>query len=171
MSPQHVVALAVAGLACVSDLRTRRVPNVLTFPAVLAALVFHLFVHGLPGLGWSAAGAFLGLLVFLPIFALGGLGAGDVKLAAALGAWVGVPDVFVVAVAGAIAGGVLAVAVGLATGYLRHALRNIWVLLMHWRVSGVRPLDSLTLSNAAGPRLPYAIPLTVGLLFTVWRQS
>jgi prepilin peptidase CpaA len=171
MRPEHLIALAVAGLACVTDLRTRRVPNALTFPAALAGLAFHLFAHGFSGLGWSVAGALLGLLVFLPMFALGGLGAGDVKLAAAVGAWVGVPDVLVFAVAGAIAGGVLATIVGLATGYLRQAVRNVWMLLMHWRVSGVRPLESLTLSNAAGPRLPYAVPLTVGLLFTIWRQS
>ena len=171
MHAEQAIALLVAALASASDLRTRRIPNLLTFTAAGIGLVYHLLAHGWSGAAWSLVGAALGLVLFLPVFALGGLGAGDVKLAAALGACVGVPDVLVVVVAGAIAGGVLAIVVGFVTGYLRQALRNVGVLLMHWRVEGVRPLDSLTLSSAPGPRLPYAVPLAVGVLYSIWRQS
>lgn len=80
------IVIAIAGAAALVDVRTRRIPNVLTFGAALAALVFHIATQGLPGAttaigGWAVAAA----LFFAP-FALGGMGAGDVKLVAALGA-------------------------------------------------------------------------------------
>ena len=74
-------------LACLSDLRTRRIPNVLTISAALAALLFHLLTGGWPAAGWGAAGLFLGAALFFPMFALRGMGAGDVKLLAAVGAF------------------------------------------------------------------------------------
>jgi prepilin peptidase CpaA len=108
------------------------------------------------------------MALFLPMFALRGMGAGDVKLLAAVGAWVGPTKVAFVALAASIAGGVLAVVVALACGYLRTAVRNLWLLLMHWRVMGVRPLESVTLEGGHGPRLAYAVPISIGTLVTLW---
>jgi len=76
-------------LACFTDLRTRRIPNVLTFSAAAGALLFHLATGGWSAAGSSLAGLFLGALLFFPMFALRGMGAGDVKLLAAIGAWLG----------------------------------------------------------------------------------
>ena len=89
MNISHIVVGVVLALACISDLRTRRIPNVLTFSAVAAALVFHLLTGGWSAAGWSIAGCVLGALLFFPMFALRGMGAGDVKLLAAVGAWLG----------------------------------------------------------------------------------
>src|SRR5688572_2362189 len=83
------IALAVGFVACVTDVRSRRIPNVLTFGAAAAALLFHLFVAGTGGLQTAVGGWLVGTVLFLPFFALGGMGAGDVKLLAALGAWLG----------------------------------------------------------------------------------
>ena len=110
-----------------------------------------------------------GLAVFFPFFALGGMGAGDVKLMAAIGAWLGPGLALMTALYGAVAGGILAIGVALSHGYLRTALSNVWRLLTHWRYSGVRPLPELTLENNSGPRLAYAVPIFVGLLVTIWR--
>jgi len=161
-------ALAVALAACVTDLRTRRIPNGLTFGAALVAFVFYLGTDGLSGLGWSAAGWVTGLAVFLPFFLLGGMGAGDVKLVAALGAWLGPGRVVWVALYGGIAGGVLAVLVAVLHGYLRQALWNVGYLLWFWRTSGPRPLAALTLQEAKGPRLAYALPIAIGMVATLW---
>jgi prepilin peptidase CpaA len=103
------------------------------------------------------------------MFALGALGAGDVKLMAGLGAWLGWYSVIHVALYGAIAGGVLALIVSLWHGYLRRALRNIKTLLVHWWLSGIRPLPELTLDGGTGLRLPYALPIMAGLVVTLWR--
>ena len=151
MSPIHIFVAAVLTLACISDLRTRRIPNVLTVSAILAAVLFHALSGGFSAVGWSLAGCLVGAALFLPMFVLRGMGAGDVKLLAA-----------------SIAGGVVAIAVALGHGYLRTAVRNVWMLLMHWRIMGVRPLESVTLEGARGPRLAYAVPISIGTAVTLW---
>ena len=67
-----------------------------------------------------------------------------------------------------IAGGVIALVVALGHGYLKTACRNLWMLLTHWRVMGVRPVHELTLEGARGPRLAYAVPTAIGTLVTLW---
>jgi prepilin peptidase CpaA len=105
--------------------------------------------------------------MFLP-FALRGLGAGDVKLMAALGAWFGPQNAVWLFVYATIAGGVLSLAVAAFHGYLKRALSNIWFLLQHWAVAGLRPLDTVSLEGSDGPRLAYALPIFAGVLLNVW---
>jgi prepilin peptidase CpaA len=162
------VAVVIGAVACWFDLRTRRIPNLLTFGAAIAGIAYAIFAHGAAGLLTSVGGWFMGCALFLPFFLLGGLGAGDVKLVAAIGAWLGPIIAFWVALYAMMAGGILAVVLALATGYLRQALTNLSLLLMHWRVAGIRPLSELTLADARGPRLPYALPITVGTVVALW---
>src|SRR5262245_35930403 len=99
MSTINIFLGAILTLACISALRTRRIPNALTFLAMVGALLFHGVTGGVTALGWSLAGCFLGLALFLPMFVLRGMGAGDVKLLAAIGAWLGPSQVTTVALA------------------------------------------------------------------------
>jgi prepilin peptidase CpaA len=168
MTFTHLFVGALLALACISDLRTRRIPNVLTFSAIAAALVFHLLAGGWRAAGSSIAGCSLGALLFFPMFVLRGMGAGDVKLLAAVGAWLGPGQVAIAALATSIAGGGIGIAVAFGHGYLGTALSNIWLLLTHWRVDGIRPLPALTLETTRGPRLAYAIPIAVGTVVTLW---
>ena len=167
MTALNLFVGTLLALACVSDLRSRRIPNVLTFSAAAGALLFHLATGGWQAAGWSIVGLFVGALLFLPMFALRGMGAGDVKLLAAVGAWLGPGQVATVALATSLAGGVMAVVVALAYGYLRTALTNIYLLLAHWRVMGVAPLPAVTLERASGPRLAYAFPIAIGTVVTL----
>jgi prepilin peptidase CpaA len=163
-----IVAVLVVGcVACGFDIATRRIPNALTFGASVAALVFHLAASGVSGFGLSLAGLVVGLLLFFPIFALGGLGAGDVKLLACIGAWMGPMGAVWTAMYGAMAGAVMALGVVLIRGYARQAFANVWLLLSHWRIVGIRPLPELTLEHGKGPRLAYALPITLGALVTI----
>ncbi len=168
MSTTHIFVGALLALACISDLRTRRIPNALTFSAVAAALLFHFVTGGVTAAGWSLVGCVVGALLFFPMFALRGMGAGDVKLLAAVGAWLGPWQIAIVALTTSIAGGVIALAVALGHGYLKTACRNLWMLLTHWRVMGLRPVDELTLQGARGPRLAYAFPIAIGTVVTLW---
>ena len=161
--------LAVALVAVICDLRTRRIPNALTFGAAAAGLAFAFYTGGWSGLGQAAAGWFVGALLLFPLFALGGMGAGDVKLVAALGAWLGPIDAVWLTIFASIAGGVVAVMVSVGHGYLRQALSNVWLMFTHWRVAGLRPVPGLTLKDATAPRLAYAIPIALGLVCTLWR--
>ncbi len=127
-SPSLDAAVVVIGAAaCVTDFRSRRIPNVLTFGAFAAAVVF-----GAVDGGWSRRGVEpCGLgdrlrRCFMPWFLLGGMGAGDVKLLAALGAWAGPTLAVWMALYAGIAGGVFAVVVSLARGYLGEMFRNVW---------------------------------------------
>lgn len=169
LSAQALAALFVALAATVCDVRTRRIPNVLTVAAAAAALGFGLVTNGAWGLGMSAAGWLVGAALFFPFFALGGMGAGDVKLLAALGAWLGPGDALWLAIFASIAGGVMAAIVSLYHGYLRQAAINVWLMLLQWRTAGPGPIPGMTLRDSRGPRLAYAIPIAAGLVFTLWR--
>lgn len=168
MTTAQWAAVLVAVGACFWDLQVRRIPNVLTLGAALAALAFHAIVAGVAGLGMSAAGWVVGLLLFLPLFALRGTGGGDVKLLAAFGAWVGPGLVVWVALWSAVAGGILALALSARTGYTKQAFTNVWGLLSFWRVMGLQPHPGMTLESSAGPRLPYAVPMAAGLGIALW---
>jgi prepilin peptidase CpaA len=161
-------ALTIATAACVTDVAWRRIPNALTLGGAAVGLAVAAVLGGWPATLAALAGWSVGLAVFLPIFLLGGLGAGDIKLLAAFGAWIGPGEVIWVALYGAIAGGVFAIALALARGYLRTALRNVYMLLTHWRVAGVGPVAGLTLEGSSGPRLAYALPMAAGLVLTLW---
>lgn len=168
MSIVSIAAALVAGAAACTDVATRRIPNALTFGAALAGLLYHGIDGGLSGLGWSAAGWLVGAAVFFPFFALGGMGAGDVKLVAALGTWLGPLGAVQVAIAAALAGGLVAMIVMVRARYLRTALQNLRLLFVHWGVNGISALPELTLASGTGPRLAYAVPILIGTLGVLW---
>ena len=168
MSFVELAALSSAALACALDLRSRRIPNWLTVSAALMGLGYHGVIAGRGGLETAAAGWAVGLAMFFIPFALGGLGAGDVKLVAALGAWLGPTTVMWLALYTGVVGGILALVVACSRGYLRQALKNIWLLLMFWRVSGVRPLPELTIQQGRGPKLAYGVSIFMGTVVTIW---
>jgi prepilin peptidase CpaA len=162
------VALTVGLIACITDVRSRRIPNVLTFGAAGAALLFHGVEAGASGLMTAVAGWLVGVVLFLPFFLLRGMGGGDVKLLAALGAWLGPGDAFWLAIYTSLAGGVMGIAVAFARGYLQTALRNVWRLLVSWSLTGPQAMPTMTLEDSKAPRLAYALPLFVGTMVTVW---
>jgi prepilin peptidase CpaA len=168
MTSSVVLLTVICAIACVFDLRSQRLPNWLTLGAAAAGLAFHGFMRGGPAMLESVAGLAVGFGLFFPLFVLGGMGAGDVKLMAALGAWLGPAGAAWTALYAALAGGVMAVIVAIARGYLRTALGNVWTLIGFWRFAGIRPLDGVTLATSKSPRLPYALPITVGLFATLW---
>ena len=155
-------------MACLTDLRWRRIPNVLTLGSAAAALLVHGVTGGLTGVGIAAAGWAVGLVLFLPIFALRGIGGGDVKLMAGLGAWLGPMPAVWLALWTAVAGGAFALVVAGAKGYTGRALQNVWGMLSYWRVMGLQPHPAVTLESAQGPRLPYSLPIAAGLGLTLW---
>ncbi len=165
-----IVVVIVASVAAVCDVSTRRIPNVLTFGATVVALAYHAVDGGVYGVGQASLGWLAGFALFLPFFALGGMGAGDVKLIAALGAWLGPFGALRLAAATAIAGGIVAVIVMVHARYFGRATRNLWLLITHWWVNGIRTFPELTLASSQGPRLAYAVPILLGTLGVLWWQ-
>jgi len=164
----ELLAVAVAVLACASDLRTRRIPNALTFGAAIAAISIHAAISGGDGILIGVAGWVVGIALFFPFFALGGLGGGDVKLLGAIGACLGPALTIFVGFYAAIAGGVLAIIVALRSRYLGQALRNLRFLATFWLTVGFKPVEELTLDRSQAPRLAYAVAVLVGLVVTIW---
>ena len=169
-SAAHVGVLAVALAAVVCDLRSRRIPNALTIGAAAVAFAMHGALGGWSGLLLALAGWVVGFALFFPLFALGGMGAGDVKLLAATGAWLGPWGALWTALYGAVAGGVMALGASLARGYTTRAFRNLGNLVQTWFLGGIRPVEGVTLESSVGPRLPYALPIAAGVMATLWTR-
>lgn len=161
-------ALAIGILASITDMRSHRIPNALTIGAATVALLFHAMAPGGLGVSAGVAGLIVGLALFFPLFALGAMGAGDVKLMAALGAWMGWQPIVFIALYGAVAGGALALVVAARHRYTRTAATNVRTLLTHWWLVGIKPLPALTLESGTAMRLPYAFPILAGVVVTIW---
>jgi prepilin peptidase CpaA len=161
---QFLVLLGLLSLAVASDLRSRRIPNSITIPGLLAGLAFGALAQaGVPVTALLGAG--LALLVGFPLFALGGLGAGDVKLFMAVGAFVGPGGLLSVLVYGGLAGGVLAIASAVRRGALLTLLRNTLNLLFHWFTGG-RAGERLDLHQDGVHTIPYGLAIAAGGLLT-----
>ena len=155
MSP---VALVVGlGAAAFIDLRDHRIPNALVLGALLTALALQTAAGGWLGLGTGLLGAATGLVCFIPFYLLRGMGAGDVKLLACVGAFLGPKGALLAALAALIAGGVgaiLYVAVRASLEAMRATSRG--------GVSALIPAAWIGADIARRDRLPYALPIAVG---------
>lgn len=150
------IVLIACAVAVVTDLRSRRIPNLLTFGLMLCVLGMR------ASEGWSQLGASIVVLLIVFIlglgaFSMGWLGGGDVKLAAAAAAAFGYPDAVAFILYMSIGGGILALAVAGASGKL-------------WATAGrvselVRPMiykGTVTIAPAHGTKLPYALAIAFG---------
>jgi prepilin peptidase CpaA len=156
---------AVLAIAAVIDGRELRVPNRLTYSFALTGLAASLIPGGL-GPWSSLAGLALGLVLLLPLYAVGGMGAGDVKLLAGVGAWIGPVLVLHAFVATAVVGAVMALAMMVASGRLSIHLSRMGRIAGEWAT--IR--DPAALAAIAAERkptmtlLPYGIPMAVGTI-------
>jgi prepilin peptidase CpaA len=162
-----VGALGVAGIGAATDVATRRIPNKLTYSTMLVALVGHFWRQGWHGLGSAVAGGLIAGGAFLAFFLVHAMGAGDVKLMAAVGCLVGSTPAVEIVLASAIAGGIFAILVSLWRGKLRTVLANILDLVRFHAVAGAEVHPTLNLSNPQAARLPYGVAIAAGVLYSV----
>lgn len=160
-------ACVCAVMAAITDLRSRRIPNWLTCSGVLAGLALHLGLGGPRDAGLALlAGLVTGGIFFL-FFVAGGMGAGDVKLMAALGCLGGYRAVLQLLIATAILGALAAVLTALASGRLRQTLMQVGELVTHHQVNGLTNHPDLNVNNPSMLRLPYAVPILGGCIVTL----
>jgi len=162
--PTAIVAIAVifTVACCVVDARTRRIPNVLSATAMLAGLGLNAAYFGVNGLAVSVAGMLAAAAVLLPTFALGGIGAGDVKMMGAIGALLGAQIALAALGLGMILGGLIMLAHLARRGRLREKLGATWAMVA--AASLARSVEPLR-APAADPdavALPYSVPLGLG---------
>lgn len=174
---RHLLPVALLGallaMAVASDMRERRIPNAL----VLAGMVAGLALQGLlvPGAGLfdvpfgalgllpAAGGLALGLLLLLPMYALNAMGAGDVKLMAMVGTFLGPRDTAGAVLATLLAGGAMAILAALYSGTLRKVLSNVKTMMLGSALSALAGAGA-RMEEPVVPtgKLPYAVAIAAG---------
>ena len=162
--------LIVLAIATFTDLRSRRIPNWLVFPFLLAGIAVSGWLHGWHGIGQSLAGVGLAALLFGILFFMGGMGMGDVKLCAAIGAWVGPHQLLTALVLTGIAGGIMAVCWAAAGGFLGDLFKGSGDLIFGLKDRGMRPHPELVLANPKTRKLPYAPAIAIGTLVSFFSR-
>ncbi len=153
-------------VAAVIDGLKLKVPNWITFPLIISGWIFSTAYFGWAGFGWSLVGTAVGLGLLLPAYAIGGMGAGDVKLLAGVGAWIWGTATFYAFCVSAIIGGIIAVVMVMSAKNWREHKGQFAAILTEILV--VR--DPNQLAKAAAERkssmmlLPYGIPIAIGTI-------
>ena len=124
---QWGVVIGASLIAALGDLKERRIPNALTFPLLIAGLIWATWFGGISGLAEAAGACALLALPYVLLFLFFGGGAGDAKLMGAIGAWLGLRQGLNVLACVAIAGGILAVAKAIAQKRLKFVLTSVFV--------------------------------------------
>ena len=166
----ELALLALVTAAAVVDLARRRIPNVLLLTGWMVAIPLQL-ACGQPGaaLLGALAGAVCGLLLFLPLYLLRGMAAGDVKMMATVGLFVGPYDAVQVAVITCCVGGVMALVIIVGKGRLRVALANVGDLLrpLWMRALGL-PAVAEPMRKPSVGGMPYGLAIAVATLLMLW---
>lgn len=159
-------------LAAATDLASRKIPNPLVLLGLLAALGFHLAPGG-SAPAWLG-GTLTGLLVFLPLYLLRGMAAGDVKLMAMVGAFTGPALALQICAAACIIGGLMALAVVLRRRRWRAAARNLHFLLrpLLLRALGTEVAPQPLPPGASVGAIPYGVAIALATaLLLAWRHA
>lgn len=161
-------ATAIALAGATFDLKSRRIPNFITGPALLLGLGLHVCLDGWRGLLSALGACMICGAIFLMFYLAGGMGAGDVKLMAAAGCVAGLPNAASLLALTAIAGGVMAVALALARGRMKETLSNVLALTKHHGESGLTPHPEINVLNSSTLRLPYGLAIAAGCSITFY---
>jgi prepilin peptidase CpaA len=153
-------------VAAYIDGKQLKVPNWITFPMIASGWVFNLAMFGWEGLGISLLGTVVGLALLMPAYAIGGMGAGDVKLLAGVGAWMGSSVTFYAFCASAIIGGVIALGMIVYRKAWSHHKSQFLTILNEITTVG-SPTELATIAAARKSSmllLPYGIPIAIGTI-------
>jgi prepilin peptidase CpaA len=163
-------AVLLAVIAGVTDLRSRRIPNWLTVPGAGLGIVLNGIFGGWAGLKSSLLGLGLGLLILLPFVLLRSLGAGDWKLAGALGAFVGWDLLITLLLGSVLVAGVMAVGLVIYKRRVGETLRNMahmTTALLTFRMPGAE----VSLDNPQSAKVPYGVAMALTVLIYAGRQA
>ena len=164
----HLIAwwalLALLVTATATDLRCRRIPNWLVLPFLVGVITLSARVQGWNGVKQSLEGIALATAVTGVLCWLGGMGLGDLKLCAAVGAWIGPAQLVTALVVTGLAGGVLALIWAAFHGVLRKSLEGSSDLVAGFWAKGIHRHPSLVLDNPSARTMPYAPAIAIGTI-------
>jgi prepilin peptidase CpaA len=162
------VATAIALVGAATDIKSRRIPNWITGPAILLGLLLHASLDGWHGLLNSFAAGLICGIIFLVFYLAGGMGAGDVKLITAVGCIVGLSNIAYLLVLTSLAGGAMGIAFALMRGRLKEIVMNVRTIASHHKDEGLTPHPELNVLNANSLRLPYGVAIAAGSTITFY---
>jgi prepilin peptidase CpaA len=172
-----VIVLVAASVGAATDLWKYRVYNILTIPLFFSGLIFHAASGGRMGLSDAFLGALFGFAVLIIPYGLGLMGAGDVKLMAGLGAWLGLQSTIHVFVASALIAGAYAIVLILRRGKLRESWLTMKLIFYRMALLGVHfgredLVENLTVDNEHRLRvIPFGAMVPLGIIGAyVWLQ-
>ena len=152
--------------AVYSDIRSHRIPNKLIILGLIVALFFQLAASATHGLWSGLLGAVIGLACFIPFYAMRAMGAGDAKLMAVVGFFMGPAGALYAALFSLITGGLCAL------GYLMWCgLRASVRPLLHEGLTAAIQSAFVAARLAKRDRLPFALPIALGSMAACWNQS
>lgn len=163
----QIILLIVLSICVITDLRSRKIYNLVIFPTLILAILIHVLTGGWQGLGFSLAGFALGLVILLIPYLLGGMGAGDVKLLALVGALQGAEFVFMAAVYMALIGSIMALAIVLFKNGIRERLRFAGYVLFCMRFRMRPNLQGYWTAGA----YPYGVAIAGGAAVCLWLKG
>jgi prepilin peptidase CpaA len=155
-------------ISVIIDIRYKKIPNLITFPAVIFALIYYFITKGFSGLLFSLEGLVLGMLIFAIPYIMGGMGAGDVKLMGAVGAFVGYKGVFVSFIYTAVFGGLYAIILLIMNySYTKAFLKRFWITLKTFFATGqLIPIPAAR--DEKRPVLCYGVAIALGALLYLY---
>ncbi|AOE84474.1 A24 family peptidase [Pseudomonas sp. TCU-HL1] len=158
------VLLGLLGIAVVSDLLHHRIPNLLVLTGIALGLGLQVYSVGYSGINIGLMGMLIGFAIFLPLYALGGMAAGDVKLMAMVGCFFTYQDAMWMAFYSLIAGSVCGFLIVLCRGQVLRTLTRYGLMLRTWVY--LAP----TQGEAAGKPFPYSVAILLGTLIGIFWQ-
>jgi prepilin peptidase CpaA len=158
-------AAAVAVAAAVMDVQQRRIPNWLTYSAIVGGVLLRSYYFGWRGALTAVGGCLLAGGIVFVFYAVRALGAGDLKLLAALGSLAGPQQATYILLGTGVAGGVLALIYAVYRRRLQTTLVNVGSLVKFHASSGLQAHPELSLDNPDALRMPYGLAIAAGTLY------
>lgn len=158
-----IILMPIVVIAAATDIFRAKIPNWLTFPAIIMGIIYNTYNDGIYGCLFSLSGVLLGMAFLLPFYIRGATGAGDVKLMGSVGAFLGPAGVFYAFLFSSIAGGIYAFILLARHGLLKETFMRYWFMLgaflFQHKMLYIPPRDESRM-----PVLRYGVAIAVGTM-------
>lgn len=162
----YVGLLTVLTICAITDLRQRRIPNMLTYPTIITALSAYCIVGGWNGFCFSFGGLSFGFAVFFIPYLFGGMGAGDVKLMSAVGAVLGFQQTAVSFLFIVVCGGIMALGFMAYRRSLKDTLSKTFLSILYLGMHRDTSLLKVDKNKTTQECIPYGVAITSGVFLS-----
>ena len=163
-----IALLTILVFASWTDFQQHRIPNILSLGGILLGTALHTWILGISGFATGLAGAAVGIGILLPFYLRGGMGAGDVKLMGAVGAFLGPHNAMLATGLSLGAGGLLAIIILALRGGLKPLAVRYFNTLKCLLVTGKLSHQSPESGEVAATKFPYAAAIGIGTVVALW---